>query len=201
MKQLTARDRILLLLTGLLAAYQIMFGISGLKPIPMIAYTTGFGILLIAGLLVTIMGFEILDAPGVVVTASVIPLAFSTGLVAEQLPRLTGWYTLFTGIGLTAILLTRLTKAGHIGVYVLGLVHGISGMIIFILPIYLSLTGLAPARFLFVGIGGAWIGMGGIFLTFLKIGKPLLDQQTILTLFPGILLMMTACFVFGFSAF
>ena len=54
-------DRVLLLLTGLLAAYQLAFGLGGLDTLPVIAYTIAFGVLLIAGLLLIILGFGVLD--------------------------------------------------------------------------------------------------------------------------------------------
>ena len=60
-------DRILLLLTGLLAAYQVAIGIEGLSALPTIAYTIAFGVLLVAGLLLIILGFEVLESPVVVI--------------------------------------------------------------------------------------------------------------------------------------
>jgi len=56
-----------------------------------------------------------------------------------------------------------------------------------------------PAGFALVGLGGAVIGLGGLLLAFLKAGKPILSQKTILTLLPGLLFLMTAAFVCGFS--
>jgi len=44
------------------------------------------------------------------------------------------------------------------------------------------------------------IGIGGLLLAFLKVGKPLLSRATILRILPGLLLLMTAAFVLGFSA-
>jgi len=60
--KMTILDRILLLLTGLLAAYQIVIGIDKLSTLPIIAYTIAFGVLLVAGLLLIILGFEVLDS-------------------------------------------------------------------------------------------------------------------------------------------
>jgi len=66
------------------------------------------------------------------------------------------------------------------------------------LPIILSLRGLASGGFAWVGVGGALIGVGGLLLAFLKAGKPILPQKIILTVLPGLLLLMTAAFVAGF---
>ena len=52
----------------------------------------------------------------------------------------------------------------------------------------------------FVGIGGALIGAGGILLSFLKMGKPLLSKNTIHSVLPGLLLIMMICFIVGFAA-
>jgi hypothetical protein len=48
-------------------------------------------------------------------------------------------------------------------------------------------------------LGGALIGIGGLLLSFLKAGKPILTRQTILSVLPSLLLLMTAAFVAGFK--
>ena len=82
---------------------------------------------------------------------------------------------------------------------VLAVVHGISGMVIFLLPILLSLNGVTEVGFFLVGIGGALIGLGGLLLSFLKTGRPILSRETILTLLPWLFLLMTIAFVAGFN--
>lgn len=59
-------DRVLLLLTGLLAAYQVAVGVEGFNTLSIVAFTIGFGVLLVAGLLLIILGFGVLDSPLVV---------------------------------------------------------------------------------------------------------------------------------------
>ena len=54
--KMTSIDRILILLTALLASYQIVVGIDGLGTVPITAYTIAFGALLVAMLLLTILG-------------------------------------------------------------------------------------------------------------------------------------------------
>jgi hypothetical protein len=105
--KMTALDRILLLVTGLLAAYQVAVGVNGLSTLPMIAYSTSFGVLLVAGLLLIILGFDILDSPVVVIVATIIPLALALGLVWQYLAALRTLYLVFTIIGFFAVLLTR----------------------------------------------------------------------------------------------
>ncbi len=100
-------DRILLLATGLLAAYQIVVGINDLSTAPIIAYTIAFGVLLVAGLLLIILGFDVLDSPVVVIVSTVIPLALSLGLVWEHLPAFRTPYLVFAMLGFLAVVLTR----------------------------------------------------------------------------------------------
>ena len=53
--------------------------------------------------------------------------------------------------------------------------------------------------FALVGVGGALIGVLGLLLSFLKTGKPILSRDTIMRLFPILLLLTTALFVAGFK--
>lgn len=197
--KMSSLDRILLLLTGLLAVYQVAFGIDGLPIAVVIAYTIGFGVLLIAGLLLIILGFEILDAPAVVIVSTLIPLSLSTGLVWEHIASFRIIYLVFAILGFLAISFTRLIPvAGKLPTILLAVVHGIAGMTIFLLPMLLSLQGQTNQLFSFVGIGGALIGVGGLLLSFLKVGRPILSRETIFKVLPGLLLLMTLCFVIGF---
>jgi hypothetical protein len=191
-------DRLLLLLTGGLAAYQVAVAIEGLPPAAVVAYTVAFGVLLVAGLLLIILGFEILETPFVVIVATLIPLGLAVGLVAEYLPGLLIAAVILAGLGLLAVLLTRLFRPGLAAALTLAVVHGISGLLIFGLPLVLSLNGAALPGFALVGIGGGLIGVGGLLLSFLKTGHPLLSRQAIFTILPGLLLLTTAAFVGGF---
>jgi len=198
--KITPFDRILLLATGLLAAWQVAVGVNGAEALPMIAYTVAFGVLLVAGLLLIILGFDVLDNPIVVIVSTVIPLSLSLGLVWEHLAAYRTVYLVFVIVGFLAILLTRLIPLRNkLPVMVLAIVHGIAGLTIFLLPIIWSLTGRATHGFALVGIGGALIGVGGILLALLKAGKPLLSRLTILKVLPILLLLMTAAFVAGFA--
>jgi hypothetical protein len=199
--KITVLDRIFLLLTGLLAAYQVAAGINGLGEIPIIAYTIAFGVLLVAGLLLIILGFEVLDSPFVVIVSTIIPLSLSFGLIWEHLPTWRYPYLAFVLVGFLAILLTRLLPLhGKLPTIVLAVVHGVAGMIIFLLPTILAANGTTLPGFALVGLGGALIGIGGLLLSFLKAGKPILSRTTILRILPGLLLLMTLAFVIGFSA-
>ncbi|MEA2007966.1 MAG: hypothetical protein U9O54_02515 [Chloroflexota bacterium] len=199
MKKISVLDRTLLLITGLLAAYQIVAGCNGLGTLAVTSYTISFGVLLVAGLLIIIMGFEILDSPLVVIVSTGIPLSLSLGLVVQYLPGYTTPYLIFVVVGFLAIVITRYAISGKAATIVLAVIHGVAGMVIFLLPIILSVNGTVSGGFALVGVGGALIGVGGLLLAFLKAGKPILPQKTILTVLPGLLLLMTAAFVAGFA--
>jgi len=192
-------DRIMLLVTGLLAAYQIAFVIDDFSALPLIAYTIAFGVLLVAGLLIIILGFEVLDSPVVVIVSTIIPLTLSLGLVWQHLATFRTLYLIFVIIGFLAIAITRLfPMPSKLPTIVLAIVHGAAGMTIFLLSIILSMQGQTNPLFSLVGIGGALIGVGGLLLSFLKVGKPILSRETILKVLPGLLFLMTLCFVIGF---
>ena len=198
--KMTASDRILILLTALLASYQIVVGIDGLGTVPITAYTIAFGALLVAMLLMLILGFGILDSPIVVIVSTIIPLALSLGLVWEHLASYRTPYLFFTIIGFTTIILTRfLPLPGKLPTFVLAVIHGLSGMIIFLLPSILAADGSMRPGFALVGLGGAMIGLGGLLLSFLKAGRPILSREIILKVLPGLFMLMTACFVAGFK--
>lgn len=201
MKRITPLDRIALLVTGFLAAYLIVMGVEGLPTLATWAYSIAFGVLLIAGLLIIINGFEVLDSPWVVIIAAIIPLGLSLGMVIENLPP--DWhlaYLVFVVIGFLAILLTRFLVPERVATIVLAFVHGVAGLLIFSLPIVLVLQGMKAPMYLFMSVGGALIGIGGLLLAFLKAGKPILSAEKIFTLLPWILLLMSASFVLGLGA-
>ena len=198
--KLSPLDRILLLLTVLLASYQVSAGIDGFDTLPIIAYTIAFGVILVAALLIFILGFGVLDSPIVVIVSTIIPLSLAVGLIHQHAASFGTWYLVFAIIGFLAVTLTRSIPApGKIPTIVLAIVHGIAGMTIFLLPIVLSIQGNAHPMFSLVGVGGALIGIGGLALSFLKAGKPILSQEVIHKILHVILFLMSLCFVMGFK--
>jgi hypothetical protein len=198
--KMTILDRVLLLITGLLAAYMIAVGINGLNIISTIAYTIAFGILLVAGLLIIILGLEVLDLPIVIILSTIIPLSLSTGLVWQYLPAIRTLYLIFSIAGFLAIVISRVRPIKNkFPVLVLAIVHAIAGLTIFLLPITLVFNGRTTPGFALVSVGGALIGLGGLLLGLLKAGKPLLSREVIYRVLPALLLLMTAAFVAGFA--
>jgi hypothetical protein len=193
-----ALDRVLLLATSLLAGYQVVV-LDGLESLALASYTVAFGVLLLAGLLLIIFGFEALESPVVVIVSALIPLSLSLGLVVENLPAWGVPYLGFAVAGLTAIALTRIYAPGERAAIALSLVHGVSGLTILGLPLFLALAGGRPPGMLFVGLGGALIGIGGLLLAFARAGRPLLAWDRVLALLPAVLLLSTGAFVAGFA--
>ncbi len=195
----TPLDRILLLGMCILAGYLVVIGIDDFSALPIIAYTVAFGILIVAGLLWIILGAEVLDSPLVVILSTTIPLALSLGIVWQYFPSSRAPYLIFTILGFLAIIATRgMWVPGKLPLFTLALVHGIAGLAIFLLPLLLALKGEVKPAFALVGLGGGLIGVGGLLLSFLKAGRPVLSREKILRILPGLLLVMTACFAAGF---
>ena len=188
-----------LMLTAILAAYQVAVGIDGFSTLPIVAYTIAFGVLLIASLLMFILGFTVLDSSMVVILSTILPLSLATGLVWERLEAYRVSYLTFSLWGFLAIAITRSTPVpGRLPTLILALVHAVAGLTIFLLPIALVFTRQAPPLFSLVGIGGGLIGLAGLLLSFLKAGKPILPKETIIRSLPVLLAVMTACYVAGF---
>jgi len=198
--KMSTLDRALLLGAVLLCAYQIVVGIDTLSAAAILAYTIAFGTLLVAGLLLIILGFEALDSPIVMIVSTIIPLSLSLGLVWEFSASFRTPYLVFTLLGFLAVILTRSIPApNRLPILTIALVHGVAGIIIFLLPILLSAQGQVKPAFVLVGLGGALISLDGLLVSFLKTGKPILTKETILKILPALWLVMTACFVAGFK--
>lgn len=199
MKSISILNRVFPLLTALLAAYQVAIGVDGLDAFAIFFYTIAFGVLLIACLLMIILGFEVLESPLVLIVSTIIPLSLSLGMVWEYLNEYRIIYLLFCFFGFLAVVFTRRFSPGRPAVVILAIVHGVSGLAIFLLPILLSLLGYTNPGFALVGFGGALIGIGGLLLSFIQTGRPILSREKILSLLPGLLLLMTSAFVVGFA--
>lgn len=197
--KMSSLARIFLLLTAILSAYEVAVGIDEFSTVPIIAYSIGFGVLLVATLLLLIWGYEALEATAVVIIATVIPLSLSAGLVWQHWEGVRKGYMVLAGVGFVAVGVTRTMKAPtKVATVVLALTHGMAGMIIFLLPLMLAALQRTSAWFSLVGLGGALIGLGGLALSFLKAGKPILPKERILELLPGLLFLTCVCFVLGF---
>lgn len=197
MRKMTIQDRVFLLVTALLAGYQVAVGIEGLDGYIILFFTVGFGVLLIASILLIILGFEALESRLVVVIAALIPLGISLGLVWQFLPEIKIGYLLFVMLGIFSIMISRYGFPGRPATIVLALVHGVAGLMIVGLPFVFSVQGRVRSGFMLVGLGGALFGIAGVSFAFLRAGKPIFPTTTFFKLLPALLMLVTLSFVIG----
>ncbi len=200
LKYIKPINQILLLFMILLAAYEVTVAGYSQQIVAIWAFTVGFGVLVISGLLIIILGNDVLEKTMVVISTTLIPLSLSLGLIAEFIPSATIYYLIFAVTGFTMIVYSRIKPSKRSGAVILVPVHAISGLVIFLLPIILCFSGVTPPGFVWVTIGGSFIGLGGLLLSFLRTGRQILSQDMIFNLLPVLLFVTTLCFVIGFNA-
>lgn len=199
---MTLFDRIVLLATGLVAAYLVWRFYSRYtktKQLHDIYYMLGFVVLLVSGLLLIFLGYDILASPYVLTVASLIPLGISLGLMNQFFKPWKKAYAWFALVGFLAIAITSIAGS-DLRKLAVPIFHGVAGLIIFGGPIKVFLDKKAPSGFWWVGVGGALIGLGGIALAFLSSGSQLLffSQSFVMTILAPLLLLMSLAFAFGF---
>ncbi len=196
-------DKLLLLLTGLVALYMI-FRLSKagekLNKGAVAFYMLAFIVLLVAGVLLILLGYGILGSPLVVVVTTLIPLGLATGLVYDVKPEWSTGYLWFAIIGFVLIALGKLVPGLEgLGRVVLPIVHGIFGLTIVVMPYMAVSKGMAPGDFVWVAIGGILISLGGMALAFLKAGKQLLffSEAVVLAILAPLLFVMALAYAWG----
>ena len=194
-------DNLFLLLTGLLALYLCWYFWKRYnlnKALHNIYYLMGFAVLLVSGLLLIFLGLDILASPYVLTVSSLIPLGISMGLAEEYFPKWKKAFKWFAAIGFLAIAVSSIGGLDLVKKIAVPLFHGVAGLVIFLGPF---MAKDAPKGFFWVGIGGLLIGLGGIALAFISVGKQLLffSPQFVMTILTPLLLLMTGAFVLGFT--
>jgi len=193
-------DNLFLLLTGLTAIYllwRFYTRWSKGKALYDVYYMMGFLVLLVSGLLLIFLGLVILSSPYVLTVASLIPLGISMGLMEQYFPQWKKAFKWFALIGFLAIAVTSIGGMETLKKIAVPLFHGVAGLVIFIGPF---IAKKAAKGFWWVGVGGLLIGLGGIALAFISVGKQLLffSPQFVMTILTPLLLLMTLAFTFGF---
>ncbi len=200
--QLFSLDNLFLLLTGLIAAYllwRFWTRYTNSKALYDLYYMMGFLVLLVSGLLLIFLGLGILKSPYVLTVASLIPLGISMGLVEQYLPAWKRPFKWFALVGFLAIAVSAIGGIDLLRKISVPLFHGIAGLVIFLLPFFVA--GKQAAReFWWVGIGGVLIGLGGIALAFISLGRQLLffSPEFVTLILTPLLLLMTLAFTYGF---
>jgi len=195
------KDLAFLLLTGLIAAYLCWYFFQRYslnKALHNLYYLMGFVVLLVSGLLLIFLGLDILSSPYVLTVASLIPLGISMGVAEEYYPAWKKTFKWFAVIGFLAIAITSIGGMDTLKKIAVPLFHGVAGLVIFLGPFFAK---DAPKGFWWVGIGGMLIGLGGIALAFISIGKQLLffSPSFVMLILTPLLFLMAGAFAVGFA--
>lgn len=195
------KDIAFLLLTGLIAAYLCWYFYQRYtlnKALHNLYYLMGFAVLLVSGLLLIFLGLDILSSPYVLTVASLIPLGISMGVAEEYYPSWKKAFKWFAVIGFLAIAITSIGGIEPLKKIAVPLFHGVAGLVIFLGPFFAK---DAPKGFWWVGIGGLLIGLGGIALAFISVGKQLLffSPTFVFLILTPLLFLMTGAFALGFG--
>jgi hypothetical protein len=193
-------DNLFLLLTGLTAIYLIWRFYtrwSKGKALYDVYYIMGFLVLLVSGLLLIFLGLGILKSPYVLTVASLIPLGISMGIVEQYYLKYKKAFKWFLLVGFLAIAISAIFGIDLVKKISVPLFHGVAGLVIFLGPFFAK---KAHKGFWWVGIGGLLIGLGGIALAFISLGKQLLffSPSFVTLILTPLLLLMTLAFTFGF---
>lgn len=194
-------DNLFLLLTGLIAIFLLWKFYSRWskeKALYDLYYMMGFLVLLVSGLLLIFLGMGILKSPYVLTVASLIPLGISMGLVEQFFPKYKKLFKWFALIGFLAIAISAIAGMDTVKKISVPLFHGVAGLVIFLGPF---LAKKAPKGFFWVGIGGVLIGLGGIALAFLSVGRELLffTESFVMLILTPLLMLMALAFALGFA--
>ena len=200
----TILDQIILLLTGLTAVYLIYRFIQALKestekPKYYYHYIVSMAVLFVSGVLVILFDFAVLARPEIKIVATLIPFALATGLMCQFYQKYAKPYVMFMMLGFILIILMNYGIIDTKIIY--PIFHSIAGLTIFFIPIVAVSNKTANKGFLWVTLGGALIGIGGIALAFLGAGKPLLGiftAEVVFTILSPILLLMVLSYTIGF---
>ena len=200
-------DIVLLLVTGLTAVYLIWRfwqRWTKEKAAYLWYYIMSFTVLFVSGVLLIFLGYGILGTPFVLTVASLIPLGISMGIAEEYYPQWKKPFKWFATIGFLAIAVSSFAGWDLVRKIVVPLFHGVAGLVIFLGPFFVNRykqAKKAAKGFEWVGVGGLLIGIGGIALAFLTVGKPLLGIFTaalVFNILSAILFLMAMSFAWGF---
>ena len=200
---MTFFDQAILLLTGLTAVYLIwrLWGrYSTEKNLYDVYYMMAMAVLFVSGVLLIFGGWGLLASPYILTVATLIPLGLSLGLMNQFMPEYKKAYSWFALVGFLAVAFTSIT-GNPLKSIAVPIFHGVAGLIIVGLPLYLCLVKkTAPKGFGMVAVGGILISLGGMALAFYKAGKVLLffTETVIFAILAPLLLLMALSFTFGF---
>jgi hypothetical protein len=120
------------------------------------------------------------------------------GVAEEYYPAWKKAFKWFAVVGFLAIAITSIAGLDTLKKIAVPLFHGVAGFVIFLGPFFAK---GAPKGFWWVGVGGLLIGLGGIALAFLSVGRQLLffSPALVAIILTPLLLLMTGAFTLGFA--
>jgi len=196
-KKVSFLNRAIVILVGHIAGYKVVNGMEPYSELTTLYYTIGFGTIVLVALLMMMFGLKVLMNDWVMIMTAFIPVGLSLGLVNQFLPSINYLYLVISIVGIIAVILTRRYKSKKNATLTTSLVHGASGLIVVLLPIYLVMNNLEKSSILFVSLGGIILGSEGILKALQKMERKIISEDKLNNYFPLLLLLASTAFVVG----
>lgn len=197
MNKVSLLNKAIVILVGHIAGYKVVNGMEPYSELTTLYYTIGFGTIVLVALLIMMFGLKVLINDWVMIMTAFIPVGLSLGLVNQFLPNMNYIYLSISIIGVIAVILTRRYKSKKIATFTTSIVHGISGLIVVLLPFYLAVNDIQNSSILLVSLGGGILGSEGILQALHKRGKQIISEEKNNNYFPLVLLLASSAFVAG----
>jgi len=197
MEKISILNRIMFLFTGHAAGYMVVKGVEPFSSLVVFYYTVSFGTILLMSILSMLFGFELLRNELIMSFSALIPSGLTLGLVYQFLPELHLIYLFISIMGLLVIIYSVHFAVEKVKVTVIATVHGLSGMILVILPLILFINEKQSLSVMYISVGSIIISLGGLLQSLIKTDKIKFDSRRIFKIFPFILLASTVFFIMG----
>ena len=194
---------IILLITGVVALIMgiiLLYNYVKHKNLYHLLWSISFLVLFVAGALIILIDFTILNEPLIRIVAVLIPACLAIGLIYAVWQEKNYWwyYGIYILVFLVILVLVEYVPGfENFRSYSIMALHVPSGLILVLVPAYTAYTNQTEYTSLFYSAGGLAISIGGILLAFLKLGSPILDQNQIFAVLPTLLLIVGVLFVLG----
>jgi len=178
------------------AALVLAYLFASSRKISRLLWAVAFLVLGLSTALISIQGLGVLSKPIVAPLDSLIPGLIAAGLIMSRQSRL-GYYFLTYVVVIFCIIFALALRFGALAAPYVMLVHFPSGLVIFLLPIYLALTKKEAPSSLLVGLGGLLIGIAGFALASLSTSFQLLPASLVLNIVAPVFFTMTVLIALG----
>lgn len=162
-------------------------------------WSISFLILGLSMTFISIYGLGILSQPIVAPIDSLNPGLLAAGLLMSRAKKIGSYFLAYVLVIFFLILASSFVYGALAAPYVM-LVHFPSGLVIFILPLYLALSRKVGRAAILVGVGGLLIGVAGMALATLTTSFQFLPADLVLEMLGPIFLAITILFTLGILA-